>query len=1025
MIYLLYPNIKKNNYIISNIYYLFILEILYNLKYYIILLNNKYIKKELFTILYFNILVLITNININSIDTIQNINNLLKIILKLKLNFKYLNRKIKINIILFILPLIFDNNIILNGLYKTCIQLFKKNNKIFIIKFKKNNKYIFYIYVYIHINFKIILEYKNNIEIYCYFNNFKFNFIILLLYLNNNNFYKKIFSLVKNYFIFKKLIIYNYLKLNYNNYLLIKNIIYLKLYIIKNNNIYYNKIFINILKILFSIKLNFKYYINYYINNIYYKKFYSIIDFISIQSKKYINILKNQLLNFKQNLDFKLLLNNKKYINIILENININPLIQYSDQINNLSEINQKFKINMITTGLNSKFILNNDLRELPRNILGYISLINTNEGITCGLINYLTINVFLNFKNKFLTYYKYIFYNKYNYKIIFNIYNKNFYNICFNNIYLKKNENFNKTIILTINKNTFKINNITKNSIYIPFNFLLSFIENLIPFIHYNDSTRNLMSIKMHTQIVPILYPNLSNIITTYNFIVNKYLNYLIISYQEGIILYVSYIKIIIRDIYNRNIIYYLNNYRKCNQNILLMYKPIVWVGEKVNIGQILAVNSNLLYSEYSLGNNLLVGYGSYLGYEYEDAIIINNKVIYNNLYTSLHFNIYEISLNIINNIPEICSINLSKMYYKNKKNLDKYGIIKEGIFILNNNILVSKLILMPFIFNNKNLINIINFLFGNKLRIFKNKPIISNIYDIGRIIKIEIIPNYLFNKLKNNNCYLKIRIYIGIQKYLKLGDKICNRHGHKGIISYINEINDMPYLNNKIQPDLFISSISIPSRINIGQIFEGIYGLNSIYTNYRYIISNNLNKNYYNNYINIFNYYKYNFNNNYNFMKMSYNYNKYYLKNPFTGHIINNSICLNNIYYYKLIHMIKDKFRYRFIGLYSEITQQPIKGNTKQGGQRFGEMEVWALEAFGSSFLFKEFFTYKSDDIKSRKILKNYLFNNNKIKLTYISETFKLILKELQSLAINIETFCTININNKIKNLPINIIY
>ncbi|CRG98253.1 DNA-directed RNA polymerase subunit beta, putative (apicoplast) [Plasmodium gallinaceum] len=1027
MIYLLYPNFQKNNYIISNLYLILIFEILYNLKYYIIILNNLN-NNDVFNIIYFNIITIITNININSIDTIQNINNLLKIILSLKLNFKYLNKQLKLNIILFMLPLIINNNIILNGLFKTCIQLFKKNNKIFIIKYKKNNKNIFYIYIYLNIYLKIILEFKNNLEIYFYFNNFKFNFIILLLYLNNIFINKKIFIFIKNYFILKKIIIYNYLKFIYNN-INSKKIILLKLFIIKiyniNNNYIYNKIFINIFKILFSIKINYTYYINYIINNIYNKKFYSIIDILSTQCKNYLIILQNQLLNFKNNLNIKLLLKNKKYINIILEKININPLIQYSDQINNLSEINQKFKINMITTSLNSKFILNNDIRELSRNILGYISLINTNEGLTCGLVNYLTTNVFLNLNFKFILYYKYLFYNKYNYKLILDIFNKNFYNIQFNNIYLKKNKNFNKTIILTIHKNTFKINNIIKNSIYIPFNYLLSFIENLIPFIHYNDSTRNLMSIKMHTQIVPILYPNLSNIITNYNYIINKYLNYLIISYQEGIILYVSNIKIIIRDIFNRKIIYYLTNYKKFNQNILLIYKPIVWVGEKINIGQILAVNSNLLYSEYSLGNNLLVGYGSYLGYEYEDAVIINKKILYNNLYTSLHFNIYEISLNIINNIPEICSINLSKMYYKNKKYLDKYGIIKEGTFISINSILVSKLILIPFIFNNKNLVNIINFLFGNKLRIFKNKPIISTIYDIGRVIKIEIIPYFLYKKLKNINSYLKIRIYIGIQKYLQLGDKICNRHGHKGVISYINEINDMPYLNNKIQPDLFISSIGIPSRINIGQLFEGIYGLNSLYTNYRYIISNNLNKNYYNNYMNIFNYYKYNYTNNFNIIKQSYNYNKYFLKNPFTGHLINNSICLNNIYYYKLIHMIKDKFRYRFIGLYSELTQQPIKGNTKQGGQRFGEMEVWALEAFGSSFLFKEFFTYKSDDIKSRKMLKNYLFNNNKIKTTYISETFKLILKELQSLAINIETFCIFNSNNILENIPINIIY
>nr|AQX44070.1 DNA-directed RNA polymerase subunit B [Plasmodium ovale wallikeri] len=1014
MIYLLYPSLIKNNYIISNLYLLLILNILYDLKYYLLIINNLYIKNC--NIMYFKIITLLTNININSVDSIQNINYLFKIILHLNLNFKYLNKKIKLNILIFILPLIYNNIIILNGLYKTCIQLLKKNNKIFIINFKKNNKNINYLYIYINLNFKIILEF-NGININCYYNNYKFNFIILLIYLN------KLQIFIKNYnFIFRKVIIYNYVQFilfkKYNIY----NIILLKLFLFKIDNF----LFINIFKILFYIKINFIYYLNNYIDNIYNKKYYSIIDHLIIKCDKYLKYLKNQLLNIKKNFNIQNILNNKKYINIILENININPLIQYSDQINYLSEINQKFKINMITTGLNSRFIFNNNLRELPRNILGYISLINTNEGMTCGLINYLTINVCLNLKYKFILYYKYLFYNKYNNKLILNIFNKNFYNIYFNKIYLKKNINFNKTIILTINKNTFKITNIIKNIIYIPFNYLLSFIENLIPFIHYNDSIRNLMSIKMHTQIVPILYPNLSNIITNYNFILNKYLNYIIISYQEGIIIYVSYIKIIIRDILNRQIIYYLNNFKKINQNILLVYKPIVWVGEKVNIGKILAVNSNLLYSEYSLGNNLLVGYGSYLGYEYEDAVIMNKKILYNNLYTSLYLNIYEISLNIINNIPEICSINLPKIYFKNKKYLDKYGIIKEGTFLLTNTILVSKLILMPFIFNNKNLINIINFLFGRKLRIFKNKPIISTIHDIGRIIKIEILSYYLYNKVESNNLYMKIRIYIGLQKYLQLGDKICNRHGNKGVISYINEINDMPYLNNKIQPDLFINSISIPSRINIGQLLEGLYGLNSVYTNSRYIISNDLNKNYYNNYVNILNYYKYNYNNNYNLNKMSYNYNKYFLKNPFTGHLIFNSICLNSIYYYKLIHMVKDKLRYRFIGLYSELTQQPIKGETKQGGQRFGEMEVWALEAFGASFLFKEFFTCKSDDIKSRKLLKNYLFNNNKIKNTFISETFKLILKELQSLSINIETFCIFNTNiNNFKNLPINIIY
>ncbi|KYO03662.1 DNA-directed RNA polymerase subunit beta, putative, partial (apicoplast) [Plasmodium reichenowi] len=452
MIYIINPILVKNNYIISNLYLLLIQEIIYNLRYYILFLNNNINIK--FNFIYYKIIILLTNININSIDTIQNINNLLKIILTLKLNFININKIIKFNILIFILPFIYNNIIILNGLYKICIQLFKKNNKIFIIKFKNNNKNIIYVYIYISFGLRIIFK-ISKLNIYCYFNNFKFNFLILLLYLNNIYINKNISLFIYNNIINKKILIYNYIKFIYSKYNNINNIISLKLFIIKLNK--FNNIYMNLLKILFSIKFNFSYYSDFYINNIYNKKFYSIIDNLLIKSKKYLKIFKYQLLNINKNIynNIILLLNNKKYINIILENININPLVQYSDQINNLSEINQKFKINMITTGLNSKFILNNDLRELPRNILGYISLINTNEGLTCGLVNYLTTNIFLNLKYLFVIYYKYIFYNKYNFKLLLNIFNKNFYNISFNNIYLKKNINFNKTTILTINKNT------------------------------------------------------------------------------------------------------------------------------------------------------------------------------------------------------------------------------------------------------------------------------------------------------------------------------------------------------------------------------------------------------------------------------------------------------------------------------------------------------------------------------------------------------------------------------------------
>ncbi|KAK1441668.1 beta and beta-prime subunits of DNA dependent RNA-polymerase (apicoplast) [Babesia gibsoni] len=494
-------------------------------------------------------------------------------------------------------------------------------------------------------------------------------------------------------------------------------------------------------------------------------------------------------------------------------------------------------------------------------------------------------------------------------------------------------------------------------------------------------------MGSKMHTQTLPLIYSNNQYVYTKYNKINNLLLNKYIISKHIGIVIEVTNYKIIILDNKNRFINYYLCPYTINDYNSYIYYKPIVWKGGKITIGKILATPSDINNFEFTLGINNIINYSFYYGYEHEDSIILNKKLVFNNTLTFLFFNINEVNLYNIDNIyiDILCIYNtfLYKILYSAYTKLIK-----------NKHIFSKKIF-----FKKKR---------GKKQKLFFKYTYIYNIKtSLDRLIKYEYLFNNSLNKLfLNKFIYLNLKLFLVNINNINIGDKLCGRHGNKGTIAKIIDFIDTPYTSKDFYPYIITSPIGALSRMNIGQFLEGFCGNLGYNNNIRFkapieLINSNI-------YIkSLYNY----FNNIYIDL-----YSKYLSKKIFrdfkTGYKLKNFTYCVLLYYFKLMHTSKTKFRYKSYN--KHIIQQQIFKDVLNSDQKFGEMEIWSLEAYGAAYNIKELSLIKS----------NYKFLQNSInKSDHIySKIFKCLLLELKSILINIKfnkyystinNFYKININ------------
>jgi DNA-directed RNA polymerase subunit beta len=471
----------------------------------------------------------------------------------------------------------------------------------------------------------------------------------------------------------------------------------------------------------------------------------------------------------------------------------------------------------------------------------------------------------------------------------------------------------------------------------------------------------------------------------------------------------------------------YNLETYHRSNQDTCLIHKPAVKEGDWVEVGDLLADSASSIGGELAIGHNIIVAYMPWEGYNYEDAILINERLVYEDIYTSIHIERYEVTTKetklgfeqITREIPDISENEI--------KHLDKNGIAKIGSWVEEGDILVGKI--TPF--NIKTLTpqqKLLYKIFDKQLSPTKDsslrapKGIKANVININILARQKIQVNTkLKNKVKGSktsraskpqNVIISqpsyIHIYLAEKRKMQVGDKMAGRHGNKGIVSRILPRQDMPFLPDGSSVDIVLNPLGVPSRMNVGQIYECLLGLAGRYLGEHYKIPP------------FDEMYGADASRSFVLSKLYEARNKTGLKwlldpnHPGKMRLFDgrNSECFDQTvtvgiaYVLKLVHMVDDKMHSRSTGPYSLVTQQPLRGRSKQGGQRLGEMEVWAIEGYGAAFVLSEMLTIKSDDMTGRQNLWKNLIENKEISLGS-PESFKVLICELQALCLDIGLF------------------
>ena len=683
-------------------------------------------------------------------------------------------------------------------------------------------------------------------------------------------------------------------------------------------------------------------------------------------------------------------------------------LSQYMDQTNPLSSLTHRRRISGLGPGGFDRDRISFAVRDIHPSHYGRICPIETPEGQNVGLIASLTTCARVN-KTGFI---ETPFWRVVNGKVI----------KTGNPIYLTADiEDLYKIAPADINTN--EQNYLTRN--LIPVRYKQDFITvtpsevdfisistvqvvsvaaSLIPFFEHDDANRALMGSNMQRQSVPLILAQKPIVGTGLeNQIANDSGNTLN-AYRSGIVSSVTANQIRIKYDNKKEGKYSLHKYQRSNQETCINQRPIVWKGERVESGQMLTDGPGINGSELALGQNVLIAYMPWQGYNFEDAILINERLVYEDVFTSIHIEKYEIEIDQTAEICEKTTREIPNLEFTETQHLNDDGIVLVGTFVKPGDILIGKVIQKD---DSEQLpeAKLLRAIFGAKAKGVRDTSFRMPQGEYGRVIE-----TLTFNRrTKLAYKFEKIQIFIAQIRKIQVGDKIAGRHGNKGIISRILSRSDMPFLPDGTPIDIILNPLGVPSRMNVGQLYECLLGLAGHKLDRRFkilpfdemygqeisriLITKKL-------------------------RQASIEKDEAWLFNPYcpgkmvlidgrTGKEFENPVTVGNGYMLKLIHLVDDKIHARATGPYSLVTQQPLGGKAQHGGQRFGEMEVWALEGFGAAFTLKELLTIKSDDMDGRNETLNAIVKGQSIPVSGIPESFKVLLQELRSIGLDISTY------------------
>ncbi len=518
----------------------------------------------------------------------------------------------------------------------------------------------------------------------------------------------------------------------------------------------------------------------------------------------------------------------------------------------------------------------------------------------------------------------------------------------------------------------------------------LVSVATAMIPFLENDDANRALMGANMQRQAVPLLSPEAPIVGTGMEYKAAHDSGVVLIAQQGGEITHVSARKITVRIDSGDEISYKLTKFQRSNQGTCLNQRPIVKLGERVEAGQVIADGASTDQGEIALGRNILIGFMAWEGYNFEDAVLISEELVKDDVFTSIHIEEHEIEARDTKLGPEEITRDIPNIGEDALSNLDENGIIRPGAEVRSGDILVGKVTPKgeTELTAEERLLRAI---FGEKAREVRDTSLRVPHGEDGIIVDVKVFTRENKDELSPGVNSL-VRVYIAQKRKISVGDKMAGRHGNKGVISRILPVEDMPYLEDGTPLQIVLNPLGVPSRMNIGQVFELHLGLaaKKLGWNIASPVFDGASETDIQSLL----------------LKAGYEeHGKSILYDGRTGEPFEKPISVGYMYYLKLAHLVDDKIHARSTGPYSLVTQQPLGGKAQFGGQRFGEMEVWALEAYGAAYTLQEILTVKSDDVVGRVKTYEAIVKGENVPQPGVPESFKVLIKELQSLCLDIK--------------------
>ncbi len=686
------------------------------------------------------------------------------------------------------------------------------------------------------------------------------------------------------------------------------------------------------------------------------------------------------------------LINPRPFVASLKEFFSSGQLSQFMDQINPLSELEHKRRLSALGPGGLTRERASFEVRDVHPSHYGRICPIETPEGPNIGLVGHLSLHSKISPLGFILSPYRKITGGRLTDEIKYmDAHEEEEFIIAQAGVdFDERGKLLNKKIPARIHGEPGITTPEQIDFMDVALQQPFSVATSLIPFLEHDDANRALMGSNMQRQAVPLVKPESPYIGTGLEEKVARDSGTMIIADDAGHVEEADASSIVFRTSKGEKKEYQLYKFLKSNQFTSLNQHPLVRKGDKIKKGQIIADGPATHQGELALGQNLLAAFMSFDGANFEDAIVISEKLVKEDVLTSVHIEEYTVDIRETKLGPEITTYDIPNVSEERLKDLDPEGIVRIGAEVRSQDILVGKI--SPKgesdLTSEERLLRAI---FGEKSRDVKDTSLRLDYGKQGRVVGIKIFSREQGDKLPAG-VIKTIQVLIAQTRKIQIGDKLAGRHGNKGVISVILPEEDMPFLPDGRPVDMILSPLGVISRMNIGQILETHLGMAAYNLGYKAsipamggpneeTIKEELKK------------------------AGLPEDGKIQLYDGRNGMPFHQKTTVGIIYFMKLIHMVEDKLHMRSVGPYSLITQQPLGGKAQFGGQRFGEMEVWALEGYGAAHSLQEMITIKSDDVLGRAKTYEAIVNGEPIKTPHIPESFKVLLSEIKGLGLNVE--------------------